>query len=158
VGQQFLWNFQYAGPDGKFGRRDIKLVSASNPLGLDRSDPDAVDDLTTRNEMHLPVNKPCIVDVMSKDVIHDFCIPNMRVAQDAIPGSIIPLVVCPGQNRHLRHRVRPALRQQPFGDEGPRSWSKAKPITKSGSMKRPSSAAPRSSPAQPRFAFLPRPR
>jgi cytochrome c oxidase subunit 2 len=32
-----------------------------------------------------------IVDVMSKDVIHDFCIPNMRVAQDAIPGSTIPL-------------------------------------------------------------------
>jgi cytochrome c oxidase subunit 2 len=95
VGQQFLWNFQYTGPDGKFGRRDIKLVSASNQLGLDRSDPDAADDLTAINEMHLPVNKPCIVDVMSKDVIHDFCIPNMRVAQDAIPGSIIPLWFVP---------------------------------------------------------------
>ena len=47
------------------------------------------------NEMHLPVNKPCIVDVMSKDVIHDFCIPNMRVAQDAIPGSDIPLWFIP---------------------------------------------------------------
>ena len=32
---------------------------------------------------------------MSKDVIHDFCIPNMRVAQDAIPGSIIPLWFTP---------------------------------------------------------------
>jgi cytochrome c oxidase subunit 2 len=95
VGQQFLWNFQYAGPDGKFGRRDIKLVSAANQLGLDRSDPDAADDLTAINEMHLPVNKPCIVDVMSKDVIHDFCIPNMRVAQDAIPGSDIPLWFVP---------------------------------------------------------------
>ena len=90
VGQQFLWNFQYSGPDGKFGHRDIKLVSASNQLGLDRNDPDAADDLTAINEMHLPVNKPCIVDVMSKDVIHDFCIPNMRVAQDAIPGTVIP--------------------------------------------------------------------
>ena len=35
--------------------------------------------------MHLPVNKPCIIDVMSKDVIHDFCIPNMRVAQEDVP-------------------------------------------------------------------------
>jgi cytochrome c oxidase subunit 2 len=95
VGQQFLWNFQYAGPDGKFGRRDIKLVSASNQLGLDRNDPDAADNLATSGEMHLPVNKPCIIDVMSKDVIHDFCIPNMRVAQDAIPGSVIPLWFIP---------------------------------------------------------------
>jgi cytochrome c oxidase subunit 2 len=45
--------------------------------------------------MHLPVNKPCIIDVSSKDVIHDFCIPNMRVAQDAIPGSVIPMWFIP---------------------------------------------------------------
>jgi cytochrome c oxidase subunit 2 len=95
VGQQFLWNFHYTGPDGKYGHRDINLVSTSNQLGLDRNDPDAADDLTAIGEMHLPVNKPCIVDVMSKDVIHDFCIPNMRVAQDAIPGSIIPLWFIP---------------------------------------------------------------
>ncbi len=95
VGQQFLWNFQYYGADGKPGHRDIKLVSSSNQLGLDRKDADAADDLTAINEMHLPVNKPCIVNVMSKDVIHDFCIPNMRVAQDAIPGAIIPLWFIP---------------------------------------------------------------
>ncbi|MCE0522300.1 MAG: hypothetical protein LV480_05250 [Methylacidiphilales bacterium] len=95
VGQQFQWDFQYSGPDGKFGRREIKLISPSNQLGLDPSDPNAADDLTPVNEMHLPVNKPCIVDVMSKDVIHDFCIPNMRVAQDAIPGSVIPLWFIP---------------------------------------------------------------
>jgi len=32
---------------------------------------------------------------MSKDVIHDFCVPNMRIAQDAIPGSNIPLWFIP---------------------------------------------------------------
>src|SRR5277367_5100778 len=57
VGQQFLWNFHYTGPDGKFGRRDIHLVSASNQLGLDRKDADAKDDLVTIGEMHIPVNK-----------------------------------------------------------------------------------------------------
>jgi len=91
VGQQFLWNFQYTGPDGQFGKRSINLVSTSNQLGLDRNDPAAKDDLTTINEMHLPVNRPAIIDVMSKDVIHDLCIPNMREAQDAIPGAIIPM-------------------------------------------------------------------
>jgi cytochrome c oxidase subunit 2 len=95
VGEQFLWNFQYTGPDGVFGHRDIHLVSASNPLGLDRTDPAAKDDLTARGEMHLPVGRPCIIDVMSKDVIHDFCIPNMRIAQDAIPGSTIPMWFVP---------------------------------------------------------------
>jgi cytochrome c oxidase subunit 2 len=95
VGEQFRWTFQYTGPDGKFGKRDIKLVSTSNALGLDRTDPDAADDLVATGEMHIPVNRPCIVDVMSKDVIHDYCIPNMRVAQDAIPGSIIPLWFVP---------------------------------------------------------------
>ena len=28
VAEQFAWNVQYPGPDGKFGRTDIKLVSA----------------------------------------------------------------------------------------------------------------------------------
>jgi cytochrome c oxidase subunit 2 len=95
VGEQYLWNFQYSGPDGLLGRRDIKLITPANSLGLDRTDPDAFDDLTARGEMHVPINHPIIVDVMSKDVIHDFCIPNMRVAQDAIPGASIPLWFVP---------------------------------------------------------------
>src|SRR5258705_250805 len=33
VGQQFAWNVHYPGPDGKFGRTDIKLVADDNPLG-----------------------------------------------------------------------------------------------------------------------------
>jgi cytochrome c oxidase subunit 2 len=95
VGQQFLWNFDYYGPSGKPGKRDPSLISASNQLGIDRKDPSAFSDLVASNEMHLPVNRPCIVDVSSKDVIHDFCVPNMRIAQDAIPGSIIPLWFIP---------------------------------------------------------------
>ena len=46
VGEQFAWNVHYPGADGKFGRTDIKLVSADNPLGLDRTDADAKDDIT----------------------------------------------------------------------------------------------------------------
>ena len=95
VGQQFLWNFDYYGADEKHAARDMKLVSGTNNLGIDRSKPESADDLVTMNEMHLPVNRPCIIDVMSKDVIHDFCVPNMRIAQDAIPGSNIPLWFIP---------------------------------------------------------------
>jgi cytochrome c oxidase subunit II len=90
--EQFAWNVHYAGPDGKFGRRDIKLIDAqANPLGLDRSDPAAKDDVTTLNQLYVPVNKPVIVRLRSKDVIHSFGVPEFRVKQDAIPGLTIPI-------------------------------------------------------------------
>ncbi len=91
VGQQFNWNFHLPGPDGQFGKRDINLVSNSNPLGLDANDPAAKDDLVAIGELHVPVDRPVIVETSSKDVIHNFAVPHMRVAQDAIPGQIIPL-------------------------------------------------------------------
>ena len=60
TGEQFAWNAHYPGNDGRFGRRDIKLVGADNPLGLDRTDPDAKDDITTTNQLNFPVNRPVL--------------------------------------------------------------------------------------------------
>ena len=37
------------------------------------------------------MNRPVIVETSSKDVIHNFALPHMRAAQDAIPGQIIPM-------------------------------------------------------------------
>jgi cytochrome c oxidase subunit 2 len=88
VAEQFAWNIHYPGADHKFGRTDVKLVSAANPLGLDRTDPDAKDDVTTINQLNLPIDKPAIVHLSSKDVIHSFGLPQMRVKQDAIPGIV----------------------------------------------------------------------
>ena len=96
TGEQFAWNVHYPGPDGKFGRQDIKLIdSQENPLGLDRSDPVAKDDVTTLNQLHLPVNKAVIVRLRSKDVIHAVGVPEFRVKQDAIPGLTIPMWFIP---------------------------------------------------------------
>jgi len=92
VGEQFAWNIHYPGPDGKFGRTSIdKIDLQSNPLGLDRDDPAAKDDVTTVNQLNLPVNKPVIVHLSSKDVIHSFNVPEFRVKQDAVPGLDIPV-------------------------------------------------------------------
>ena len=94
--EQFAWNAHYAGPDGVFGRTDIKLIDTQdNPLGLDRSDPAAKDDITTLNQLYLPVNKPIIVRLRSKDMIHSFGVPEFRVKQDAIPGLTIPIWFVP---------------------------------------------------------------
>jgi cytochrome c oxidase subunit 2 len=96
TGEQFAWNVHYAGPDGTFGRTNIKLIDVqSNPLGLDRSDPAAKDDVTTLNQLHLPVNRPVVVKLRSKDVIHSFGVPEFRVKQDAIPGLTIPVWFIP---------------------------------------------------------------
>ena len=92
VGEQFAWNLHYPGPDGVFGSTSVDLVdSASNPLGLDRVDPAAKDDVTTVNQLYLPVDKPVLIYLSSKDVIHSFFLPEMRVKQDAVPGLRFPV-------------------------------------------------------------------
>ena len=96
TGEQFAWNMHYPGPDRVFGRTDIKLLDLqSNPLGLDRDDPAAKDDVTTVNQLYLPVNTPIIVRLRSKEVIHSFGVPEFRVKQDAVPGFTIPIWFIP---------------------------------------------------------------
>ncbi len=95
VGQQFSWNYHLPGPDGQFGHRSVDLVSNSNPLGLDRNDPASKDDIVTLGELHVPVDRPVIIELSSKDVIHNFCLPNMRIATDAIPGQLNPMWFTP---------------------------------------------------------------
>jgi cytochrome c oxidase subunit 2 len=96
TGEQFAWNIHYPGADRVFGRTDIKLLDLqSNPLGLDRSDPAAMDDVTTVNQLYLPVNRPIIVRLRSKEVIHSFGVPEFRVKQDAVPGLTIPIWFIP---------------------------------------------------------------
>ena len=90
--EQFAWNVRYSGPDGKFGRTDIKLIDAQqNPLGIDRADPLAKDDVTTLNQLYIPAHRQVIIKLRSKDVIHSFGVPEFRVKQDAIPGFTIPV-------------------------------------------------------------------
>ena len=106
TGEQFAWNVHYPGPDGKFGRTDITKVSADNPLGLDRSDPNAKDDITTINQLNVPVDRPILVYLSTKDVIHSFGLYEMRVKQDAIPGMQIPVWFVPNvTTEEMRRRL-----------------------------------------------------
>lgn len=97
VAQQYAWNFRYPGPDGIFGKQDMRFVSSTNVFGVDPADPNGKDDIQTLNELHVPVNKPVILYVSSKDVIHSLKIISMRVCQDAIPGLRIPVWFTPTQ-------------------------------------------------------------
>jgi len=95
VAEQFVWNVHYPGGDGRFGETNITLVSTMNPIGLDRSSPFGRDDIVLLSEMHLPVNRPVIIQLSSKDVIHSFGVPSMRVKQDATPGLVSPIWFTP---------------------------------------------------------------
>ncbi len=95
VAQQFAWNVHYAGPDGIFGRSDINLVTSDNPMGLDTADPYEKDDIITTNQLNVPVNKPVIIELTSKDVIHSLNLPLFRVKQDAIPGQMVKVWFTP---------------------------------------------------------------
>jgi len=107
VAEQFAWNIHYPGRDGKFGKTSISLIDGENPLGLDRSDPDAKDDIMAINQLNLPVNKPVIIHLSTKDVIHSLNLPTFRVKQDAIPGMGIPLWFTPTKTTdEIREELR----------------------------------------------------
>ena len=68
-GAQFAWTFTYPGPDGVFDTADDK-------------------DLPT---LEAPIHRPVHIYLRSKDVIHSFFIPTVRIKQDALPGREIAL-------------------------------------------------------------------
>lgn len=115
VGEQFKWNVVYPGPDGKLGTylsypkpsdpkyrgksyedalRAISGDLSSNPMGrvvsADTSVPDPGRDDDVVNfagrPIILPVDTNIDVNLSSKDVLHDFFLPNFRVKLDAVPG------------------------------------------------------------------------
>ena len=95
VAEQFAWNIHYPGNDGEFGATSPALVSGTNPLGLDRASTHGQDDVVVVNQLHVPVGRPVVIQLSSKDVIHSFGVPAMRVKQDAIPGVLAPVWFTP---------------------------------------------------------------
>lgn len=69
MGLQFNWVFWIPGPDGQW---------------------DTGDDVATKDELHVPANRPVFVYLQTKDVLHSFWLPNVRLKQDLVPGQTIP--------------------------------------------------------------------
>jgi cytochrome c oxidase subunit 2 len=90
VAQQFEWNFHYPGKDKIFGRTDPGNIdeSVQNIIGLDNTDPNAVDDQVGKL-LAVPVGRPVELILRSKDVIHSFWVPPLRFKQDLVPGMAI---------------------------------------------------------------------
>lgn len=89
IAQQWQWAFRFSGQDGKLGRSDIKFVDSANPLGLDPKDPAGQDDvLIKNNEVRVPLDQPVKILLRSKDVLHNFYVPQIRSKMDMVPGMV----------------------------------------------------------------------
>jgi len=96
VGQQFAWSFRFPGEDDVLGISDMRFVSLTNPYGIDPDDPNGHDDILIQDKvLHLPVGVPVKTQMRSKDVLHDFYVPNFRVKMDLVPGLVTSLWFTP---------------------------------------------------------------
>ncbi len=103
TGEQFAWSIRYPGKDGKLGRSDVRLISDDNSLGLDKNDPASKDDIVFpagQGELHLPLNRPVLFLIRSKDTLHSFFIPSARIKIDAVPGMTTRLWFTPTKPGH----------------------------------------------------------
>lgn len=96
VGQQWSWSFRFPGLDGQLGKSDIRHISVDNPFGLDPMDEAAQDDVLVQdNRLYLPVDQPVKMLMRSKDVLHDFYVPQFRVKMDMVPGVMSSIWLTP---------------------------------------------------------------
>ncbi len=63
--RQFVWEIRHPGADGRLATED---------------------DIEVQNELHVPVGVPIELRLRSKDVIHSFFLPTVRLKQDVLPG------------------------------------------------------------------------
>jgi cytochrome c oxidase subunit 2 len=126
TGYQFGWEIRYPGADGMLGAKNYKLISGTNSLGQDWDDPKNLDDFKA-DEIVLPVGKKVRVRITSKDVLHNFYLPQFRVKMDAVPGMPTYFVFTP---KTTTEEYRAALSnykeyQKPYDDtdpNGPKFW------------------------------------
>lgn len=63
--RQFVWDIRHPGMDRTLGTED---------------------DIELQNELHVPVHQPVELRMRSRDVIHSFFVPTVRLKQDVLPG------------------------------------------------------------------------
>jgi cytochrome c oxidase subunit 2 len=127
VAQQFQWYFHYPGADATYGTSQPQLVNAAlgNPIGLDPVDSHGRDDLVA-SELVLPVNREVDLQLRSLDVIHGFFVPQMRLKQNAVPGTTLHVHFTP-----IREGVYPILCSQLCGSGHARMQARMRVLSQS---------------------------
>ncbi len=126
TGYQFAWDIRYAGDDGTLGEKDFRLIDmASNTLGVDWEDENSIDDiiLSGSDNIVLPVDTTVRVKITSKDVLHNFYLPQFRVKMDAIPGLPTYFIFEPTMTtKEYRQQLKEYPEwNEPYDEEDPES-------------------------------------
>ncbi|QIB65362.1 c-type cytochrome [Kineobactrum salinum] len=89
LGEQWQWSYRFPGEDMQLGEVDSRFTSPDNPFGISPNDPAGADDILVRSaDLHLPLDRPVKVLLRSRDVLHNFAVPQFRVKMDMVPGSV----------------------------------------------------------------------
>jgi cytochrome c oxidase subunit 2 len=133
--KQFSWQARYAGQDNVLGKANVRFIEGANTMGVDESDPYAMDDVITA-EIHLPVNRPVLFKMRSQDVLHSAYFPHFRAQMNVVPGMITQFSFTPtvttdeiNETEYMRDKVAyineirrdksaelAALGEEPLGD------------------------------------------
>jgi cytochrome c oxidase subunit 2 len=81
-----VWTGRAVAALGASSAVTIELVGHQFWWEVQFDDADPSRRLTTANEFHIPIGRPVVVKVTSRDVIHSFWAPNLHGKRDLIPG------------------------------------------------------------------------
>lgn len=85
MGYQYAWAFRYPGKDGQLGSYDFRKIDAINSMGIDLEDQNGHDDFMP-TQLVLPKDKPVLLKIRGRDVIHSVYNPHFRMQMNAVPG------------------------------------------------------------------------
>ncbi|MCI0739796.1 MAG: cytochrome c oxidase subunit II [Gemmataceae bacterium] len=89
--RQFEWRVRYPSSE-----RFQEWMKKKNPADFKSfAGSPHQDDVHVVNEVHVWKDHPVVVHLSSRDVIHSFNLPHLRVKQDALPGKVIPVWFTP---------------------------------------------------------------
>lgn len=90
--RQFEWRMRYATADNLSSMvTSWKVDRDSKRLSSSWSEAPHSDDIHVVNEIHVWKGANVRVYLKTKDVLHSFYLPNLRLKQDAVPGKTIPV-------------------------------------------------------------------
>ncbi len=93
--EQFKWTCRYSGKDNELGDSNYKLITDTNPLGMDSTDAKGMDDIIVKNEFHIPINKEIEFKLNAREVIHSAYMPHFRAQMNCVPGMTTMLHFTP---------------------------------------------------------------
>jgi cytochrome c oxidase subunit 2 len=93
--RQFEWRMRYASSKRyqEWWNKSEGAKADFNSFGKKGNEHD--DDVHVVNELHVWKDQPVLIWLSTRDVIHSFNLPHMRVKQDALPGKTLPVWFTP---------------------------------------------------------------